>query len=516
MMLIRTQAQLTRINREKGLQGSTHAKGEVIYHVFERSFYDSNGDGTGDLKGLQDQLPYLQHLGITSLLLTPLYSSVYYHNYFADDFEKIDPRYGTMKDFIDLVRDVHRRGMKIYLDMETQYVTETHPWWKSAFGQPHSPYRNYLLFDDSLHQRPSPMMMGITALKGYDGTVRKIAMVNLHAPEVLAYNERLFGYFVDPDKDGKFDDGVDGFRLDHMMDDLDDKPQLTELFTRFWVPLLTYLRHKNPKLIFTAEQANWASFGFDYFSKATVDRVFAFRLGFAIQSFDKHQLQVAADTTLTQLPQGKQQVVFIENHDVDRFASRVHKDPGKERVGADLNLLIGGIPSIYYGQELGMTGSGGFGKFGISDGNDIPRREAFEWFAADTGRGMAIWYKGTGPWWDSSSIKAFDGISLAEEQADTGSLFNYYRSLMILRVQNPVLSSGRYMASDNPNPHVFSFCRVLGDKRALVAVNLSDAVQRTSIGDIAGARLIFGTARPALDPVTIEIPPYGLGVWELQ
>jgi alpha-amylase len=501
-------------------KGFSQTSNEVIYHVFERSFYDNNGDGTGDLKGLRSQLSYLQHLGITSLLLTPLYASVFYHNYFADDFQAVDPAYGSMKELFDLIREVHKRGMKIYLDMETQYVTETHSWWKAAYGDPHSSFSHYLLFDDSLHVKPSPMMLGITELKGYDGTVRKIAMVNLHAPEVLAYNERLFGFFVDPDKNGKFDDGVDGFRLDHMMDDLDDKPQLTDLFSRFWVPLFSYLRHINPRLVFTAEQANWASFGADYFSKATVDRVFAFRLGFAIQSFNKHQLQVAADSTLVQLPEGKQQVVFIENHDVDRFASRVRKDPGKERVGADLNLLIGGIPAIYYGQELGMTGSGGFGKFGISDGNDIPRREAFEWFAADTGKGMALWYKGTGPWWDSTNIKPYDGISLQEEREDSGSLYKYYRALLSLRSQNAVLAKGRYQASDNPNPMVFSFCRVLGDKQALVAVNLSDSVQKTSFPALAGtggilrAKQVFGAARPQRE--TVEIPPYGIGVWLVQ
>jgi alpha-amylase len=72
---------------------------EVIYHIFLRSFADADGDGHGDLKGLQSKLNYLQDLGITSVLLTPLYSSPYYHNYFSDDFEKIDPEFGTMQDY---------------------------------------------------------------------------------------------------------------------------------------------------------------------------------------------------------------------------------------------------------------------------------------------------------------------------------------------------------------------------------------------------------------------------------
>ena len=101
-------------------------KGEVIYHVSQRSFYDSNGDLQGDLNGLRQKLGYLQELGITSILRLPLYDADCYHNYFANDFEKIDAEFGTMSDYTTLVKDVHKRGMKIYLDMETQYVTANH------------------------------------------------------------------------------------------------------------------------------------------------------------------------------------------------------------------------------------------------------------------------------------------------------------------------------------------------------------------------------------------------------
>lgn len=477
--------------------GFLSTRGQVIYHVFERSFYDASGDGVGDLRGLRAQLGYLQRLGVTSILLTPLYASAFYHNYFADDWEKIDPAYGTMQDYLDLVRDIHSRGMKIYLDMETQYVTDRHPWWGSA----------HILYDDSLHHKPSPIIWGITELKGYDGKVRKVAPVNLRDPEVLAYNERLFGFFADPNGDGKFDDGVDGFRLDHTMDNLDGNPRLTELFTHFWAPLLAALRQVNPSLAFVAEQANWASFGFDYFTNATVDQVFAFRLAMAIASFDKIQLTTAADTTLGMLPPGKEQVVFLENHDMDRFASRVGMDPRKERVGAVLNLLLGGIPSIYYGQELGMTGVGGFNKYGNTDGNDIPRREAFEWYAADTGRGMALWYKGSGPWWDSTNLKPGDGISLEEELGNPASLWSWYRDLLALRTAHPGLSQGSYQTISNTNGKVFSWARVARgltpeDGETVVGVvNLSGQTQLATL-DLSGVvgpkglrlRRIFGSA----------------------
>jgi alpha-amylase len=490
---------------------------EVIYHVFERSFFDSNGDRVGDLRGIRQKLDYLQQLGVTSVLLTPLYESAFYHNYFADDWKKIDPAYGTIRDFTDLSKALHARGMKLYIDMETQYVTDRHAWWRSAVGDLGSPERDYLLFDDSLHRRPSPIIWGITELKGYNDSSRKVTTVNLRDPGVLESNERLFAYFADPNGDGKFDDGVDGFRLDHCMDDLDNNPRLTELFTRFWVPLIAKVKSVNPRLTFVAEQAKWGSFGFDYFSEATIDRVFAFRLAFAIASFKKTELQKAADTTLAMLPPGKQQVVFIENHDVDRFASRVNKDPGKERVAAVLNLLLGGIPSIYYGQELGMFGAGGFNKFGNTDANDIPRREAFEWYAADTGKGMALWYKGTGPWWDSTNLKPFDGISLEEEQPDSGSLYNWYRQLLVLRHTYPGLQTGRYDSLSNTNPDVFSWRRNR-DKVdiAYLVVNLSERYQQATVEIFdPSARQVFGNAKSRIQEqqFIVSLPPYGVGVW---
>ena len=86
---------------------------EVFYQIFTRSMRDSNGDREGDLKGIEHSLPYLQRLGVTSILLTPIYPSPFYHNYFANDFEGVDPEFGTMADYRSLVRAIHARGMKI-------------------------------------------------------------------------------------------------------------------------------------------------------------------------------------------------------------------------------------------------------------------------------------------------------------------------------------------------------------------------------------------------------------------
>ncbi|MDB5140141.1 MAG: Alpha-amylase precursor [Mucilaginibacter sp.] len=492
-------------------------KEEIIYHIFERSFYDSNGDNHGDLNGIRQKLDYLQKLGVTAILLTPLYESVFYHNYFASDFKKIDPKYGTMHDYLALIKELHRRGMKFYMDMETQYVTEDHIWWKDGIDNLNAPYSSYILYDDKAHTTPSSIIFNLKGLLGYDSVYRKITTVNLHSPQVLEYNYSLFKFWVDPNNDGNFDDGVDGFRLDHMMDNLDGK--LPDLFKVFWNPLLSRLRQVNPKLSIVAEQAQWGSFGIDYLKNGGVDRVFAFRLAFAIRSFKKDQLIAAADSTFLATPPNKQQVVFIENHDTPRFSYGVKGDADKLKIGAALNLLLGGVPSIYYGQELGMSGTNA--AVGNTDANDIPNRSAFEWYKSDKGKGMAYWYKLKGPWRDKfNNDVPNDGISLEEEQNQPNSLWNFYRKMISIRKANPVISRGAYKTLQNDKDLVFAFMRYQGNKRLIVAINLSDksvddAITLDGKGSIP--KILYGASKPRIinNIIAVHLPAYGVEVWEM-
>ncbi|QNL48309.1 alpha-glucosidase C-terminal domain-containing protein [Olivibacter sp. SDN3] len=498
---------------------------EVIYHVFQRSFYDSNGDQHGDLNGIRLKLDYLQNLGVTSILLTPLYESVYYHNYYATDFEKIDPQYGTEEDYIALVKAIHERGMKIYMDMETQYITEDHLWWRDSYSNPASEYSDYIIYNDSAQTKPESIVFNLTELLGYDGTVRKITTVNLKAEAVKDYNIKLFKYWLDPNGDGNFDDGVDGFRLDHMMDDLDNKGILTNLFETFWVPLITELKAVNPNLRIMAEQADWLSYGFDYLERAGVDAVFAFRVQQATRTLDKAKIEAFADTTFGNTPRNKAQIMFIENHDIPRFAIVVDRDPGKLKVGAAINTLIGGIPSIYYGQEIGMLGNAEFGKYGkvITDANEIPSREAFEWYAGNAGEGMAIWYKDSGPWWDESKLKPHDGISLEEQENDSLSIWRFYQTLLNLRKDNHALTNGDYIGVSNDNKEVLTFLRSSMEQTVLVAVNLSSSNQKCTLdsSSMRGQNLRGIFESPENTTITakkkrLSLPPYGLQIYEVK
>lgn len=453
---------------------STQAQQDVFYHVFQRSFFDSDGDKQGDLSGIRQKLDYLQDLGVTTILLTPLYASDFYHNYFAYDFAAIDPEYGTADDYLMLVKEVHKRKMKIYQDVEMQYVAGTHPWFTEGFGKPGSQYGDYLVYLDEAKTKPF-LFWNIEEFTMWDGRKQKIAVVNMANAEVKDYTYRTLLHWVDPNGDGHFDDGVDGFRLDHMMDDLDNAGKLTHLFRDFWTPMLNKLRVTNPKLKIVAEQANWASYGHEYMTQGSVDYTFAFRLKFALTKMDKKEILKAADSTFHFNPSGKNQLVFLENHDTGRFASEPGMTIAREKAAVALQLLIGGIPSIYYGQEIGMKGKQQ--SYGITDGNDIGVREAFDWYADGEGKGMARWYESSGPWWDTRNEQPRDGISLEEQQNDPNSLFSWYKMLLKLRSKTPALSLGTFSEVKNDNDSVISFYREYKGNKVLVVVNLSNAPQ---------------------------------------
>jgi glycosidase len=260
------------------------------------------------------------------------------------------------------------------------------------------------------------------------------------------------------------------------------------------------------------EQADWKDYGYTYFEKAGVDRMFGFGLQRAIFSFNKKELTNKADSVLVKTPKGKQQLIFLENHDLDRFAS-LETNILKQKLAASLQLLIGGIPSIYYGQEIGMKGKSSNGAYGITDGNDIPRREAFEWYKTPSGKGMAIWYENTGKWWTDTNLKSNDGISLEEQQNNPNSLFNHYRKLLKLRANNYALSNGEYIPVENDNNEVFSFIRKKDGESVIVAANLSDKVQKLSLNyKYKRVKVIYGN--PGQNNGT-ELKPYEVAVWEV-
>lgn len=464
---------------------------EIFYHVFVRSMRDSNGDRQGDLKGIEQSLPYLQRLGVTSILLTPLYPSPFYHNYFASDFTGVDPSFGTMRDYRKLVRDIHRRGMKIFLDEEFQYVAYDHRWFKSALGHPGSSYSDFFIFHGPRNTQPESGPFGITIAPRFPGAQTGITTLNMKSKRFRAWASDYLMSWVDPNHDGNFTGGVDGFRLDHMMDDLDNKHINTNLFADFWKPIFARLRAANPKLAIIAEQWDWGD-GADFLSRGGVDAVFAFPLAAAIRKLDKASIVKAIAQVDRATAPGKHELVFVENHDTPRIAS----DPGisneKLRTAATLMIALRGVPSIYYGQELGMRGKSRSEY--KSDEKDIGNREAFRWSAKVEASGQANWYKGPKSYWTERFAKDDDGVSVEDEDRDPTSLLNHYRRLLALRKSHPALRSGDQRVLE-ASSNLLAVERSGAGEHLVILANLSDlpADYEVSGVDLLSGATIGGT-----------------------
>jgi glycosidase len=247
-----------------------------------------------------------------------------------------------------------------------------------------------------------------------------------------------------------------------------------------------------------AEQADWASYGDDLQARGGIDLVYAFPLRKALVSLDRDAIAAALAGTQARTAAGKGQLLFVENHDTNRFASEVDGDARKQRIGAALVTLLKGSPMLYYGQELGMRGRQ-LHLPAMPDGNDIPVREALHWSATEEAPGTATWYRDTGPWWTDRFGRDRDGISVEEQQRDPASLLAHYRRLLALRRARAELHSGSQCIESTSQPSV------LAVRRSSAALPNSAA----SRGHSASLLLVnFSDA-----PVTLQLPSDGWGTW---
>ena len=482
---------------------------EVCYQVYVRSFRDGNGDGVGDFAGLTESLDYLGKLGITALWLNPIFPSPSHHNYFTTAFFETDPEYGTVEEFVALCRAAHARGMKILLDSETQYVPDTHPWFQAALADPDSPMRERFLFT----RREPPEWLHLTFNLPVDGgqvplALRELPLLNLAHPDVMAFQQAFYAYWLDPLGRGDGRSGVDGYRLDHVMDDLDGHGVLTGLLRNFWRPVIEHVRRQAPEAFFLAEPADWHTHGGELLRDAAIDGVFAIPLMFALRSLDGPGLVAELRQTFADAAPGRSPFVVLENHDVTRFASAVDEDPSRERLGAVLNLTLPGIPTLYYGQELGMTGRIG----SLSSDVHIPAREAFRWRRDIDSPGMAVWYRDH-PVWQQTGITRDDRRTLEDQRSDPDSLWHLYRRLIALRRASPALCRGGFELLESGRETVIAFRRISGRDTATVVINLSPDSVAFEAGALRSAGEVEIITVGVSESDACELPPWGSRVY---
>ncbi len=488
---------------------------EVMYEIFTRSFFDNNGDGHGDLKGVEQKLDDLYKLGVTAIVLSPIYQSDFYHNYYPTDFEQVDSTYGNWDAYKALIKAVHLRRMKIYQDVQLNYVSGKHEWYKASYGKPKKSKESYIYYTDKENKKPV-FLDSIRQHSTYKDNKEQVVAVNLNNPDVQKYFLKELSRLIYISKDAMGEEGVDGFRFIGMGNE--DKIPQNQLKI-FWKPLIKGLKKINPELEIIALQSGKENYGSDCWTVGNADRVYANPLREAIATFDKNKIITAADSTFTNVPEGKQHVVFLENPETIRFSSLKGINIDRLRVMAALNLLIGGVPSIYYGQEIGTYGE----QYEIADnGETIPVRQSYKWHADAGAKGTALWYLDSAPWKDIQQMGFNDGFSLEEQQKTPNSILDFYKEFIKLRRRQPAVGLGNYKGVANTNDDVITFTKSGGNQKILIAINLSGSQQVVSIADdslrLNKLQLIMGSANYNFPKGgrTVVLPPYWVQVWKMM
>jgi glycosidase len=395
----------------------------VIYEIFPRSFYDTNGDGIGDLNGIRQKLDYVQGLGVNTIWLTPHYPSVSYHGYDVVDYFQVNPQFGTLDDFKALTAEMKRRNMRLIVDFVANHSSNAHPFFKSAYKNPASKYTSWYRFGDKAN----------TVYESFFGT-GYLPDWNTDNPEVRDYliNAALFWLSL----------GADGIRCDYA---LGVEPP-------FWRELRTRVKAKYPNAVILGEVWDASVLTLKRFFDDGFDALFDFpfyltltgspdRNGDGVLSGKQPATLLQAPFKIMQrlYPNGAQLVRFASNHDTNRIASDSEGDGLRMKLAISVAMLTPGIPMIYYGEEIGMRGNKGEGPQ-----YDEYRREPMDWYANETGAGMTTWFKPS-----NRHNRTKDGVSVEEQDKVAGSLLNYYRALGKLRSQYPSLTANSYSVVDN-------------------------------------------------------------------
>ncbi|MGH7699569.1 MAG: alpha-amylase family glycosyl hydrolase [Gemmatimonadales bacterium] len=438
-------------------------RGAVCYEIFVRSFYDSDGDGIGDLNGLVQKLDYVGGLGARCIWLMPVTESPSYHGYDVTDYYRVEPDYGTNADFKRLVREAHRRGIRVLVDLVLNHASSEHPTFREALRDPGSPYRDWFLWSadhpgvknpwggDNWHRSP------VRDEYYYGFFWSGMPDLNYETPAVREEAKKVATFWIE-------EMGVDGFRLDaikHLVERDDGRvvehvPATHEFLREF----AAHLRRVAPDAFTIGEV--WDSIGamLPYYPDQ-LDAYFAFEASDAIiesvrtgsaRGLLRPFLRLQRDA-----PAGSW-APFLRNHDQTRTVTALGGDVARARLAATLLLTLPGLPFVYYGEEIGMTG----------DKPDPRLRTPMHWT-----RGPAAGFtRGTA--WEPLHPDSFTA-NVETQEADAHSLLNLYRRLIRLRAEHPTLGAGELVALSASHDAVAAYVRRDGARAVMVIANLGTA-----------------------------------------
>ncbi|MFA4943191.1 MAG: alpha-amylase family glycosyl hydrolase [Lentisphaeria bacterium] len=528
-------------------------KDAVFYEIYPQSFHDSNGDGIGDLEGIRQKLDYVQSLGCNVVWLNPCFASPFGDaGYDVSDYRKVAPRYGTNADLRRLVADLHRRKMRLCLDFVPGHTSVEHPWFKKSCSPKPNRHSNWYIWTDSVWIA-APGFNTVNAISDRDGQYvtnffwfqpalnygfakpdpAQPWQLPTDHPDVLALKREMRGIMQ-----FWLEMGVDGFRVD-MASSLVKGDTDGSAMRAHWAEERAWLKNAFPEAVLIAEWSNPpaaipAGFHIDFmihFGTPAYTSLFrAEKERFAwpcpepghsffdrqgkgdITAFLKHYLDAyrkTRDLGYISLPTG--------NHDITRL--NLDRDVAELKAAMAFLLTMPGIPTIYYGDEIGMrhlpglvSKEGGFCRTGA--------RTPMQW---DRGRNAGF---STAP--RQRLYLPVDPDpgrpTVAAQEKDPGSLLNHVRALLRLRRERPALGNlGEFeLVHGEKGSNALLYLRRLGGSAVLVAVNPSAEVATafcrhpavTGLGaTLLGAPL---TATRKKGGLQITLPPRGYSVCELR
>jgi glycosidase len=438
----------------------------VFYEIFVRSFYDSDGDGIGDFPGLTQKLDYLNDgdpetdsdLGITGIWLMPIHDSPSYHGYDAVDYRSINPDYGTMADFEAFLAAAQSRGIKVIIDYVMNHCSNQHPWFEASAEEDPS-YRDWF--------RWSPSNPGYTGPWGqnvwhWDPSDWYYGLFNGGMPdlnyETQAVKDEMFqtaAFWLDTI-------GVDGFRLDAVLYLMEEGDQLmnTASTFQFWHDFNAYAKSVKPEMFSVGEAWTNTSTVLQYVIDDRLDYCFEFDLSYAIlgsvNNGDAGWVGGKTQEVYTLYPY-LQFGTFLTNHDQDRVLNVFGHDEEKNKAAAGIYLTLPGIPYVYYGEEIGMIGSG----------DHLNIRTPMQW-TDGTNAGFT-----TGTPWREVNYN-YASYNVLVEDTDPGSLLNWYRLLIDVRNGTPALRRGTYTGLGSSAYEVMAYLRDYQGQKVLCMTNTAD------------------------------------------
>jgi alpha-glucosidase len=487
-------------------------KDGVIYQIYPRSFKDSNNDGIGDLPGIISKLDYLADLGIDAIWLSPVNPSPDADfGYDVTDYRGIDPKYGSLADFDQLVSEAHQRGIHIILDLVLNHTSEEHPWFIESRSSLDNPRRDWYIWREGAnigHKPPNnwQSVFGGKAWKFDERTGQyyyhmftpQQPDLNWRNPEVYAEMMNIFRYWADR--------GVDGFRLDvfnnyfkdakfrdnprtigirpfdqqvHLYDT--NQPEMMRVVADIRSILDGYTERYVVGETFLADTKMTASYcgpgklhaAFDFYSLLKTPCNPAKYLH-AMQRQDN------------ELPVEAWPIHVLNNHDNPRMSSRIRagKDDEKLKVAAAMLLTVRGTPFLYYGEEIGMRDIR-LGKSEIQD--PVGKRYWPLPVGRDGCRSPMQWthetYAGFSnhqPW-----LKVHPNFverNVKSQQDDPRSLFNFYKALLLLRRKHEVLRRGLFIPLNHDPQRVLAYLREDKYSRVMVALNFARRRSKLALG----------------------------------